>query len=70
MRMGAKERKGPDLCPQCGQPYGEGELRACVICRSLFCQECAVFDYGRQFCSMRCRGFFFYGDGDETEKDF
>jgi hypothetical protein len=41
-----------------------------MICRSLFCQECAVRDYGRQFCSLRCRGFFFYGDGDETEKDF
>jgi hypothetical protein len=70
MHMVAKEVKGPDLCPQCGLPYGEGELRACVICRSLFCQDCAVFDYGRQFCSLRCRGFFFYGDGDETEKDF
>ncbi len=26
--------------------------------------------YGRFFCSDVCRGFFFHGDGDETEEDF
>ena len=69
--MAKKKQEKAESCPQCHQPLEEGgELQACLICRSLFCQSCAVLDYGRQFCSMRCRGFFFYGDGDETEKDF
>ena len=68
--MAAKKPKEVERCPLCGQPVAEGDLQACIICRSLFCQECAVLDYGRQFCTLRCRGFFFYGDGDETEKDF
>ena len=41
-----------------------------MICRSLFCSDCAVVGYGRMFCSDVCRGFFFFGDGDETEEDF
>jgi len=46
------------------------ELQPCMICRSLFCQYCAVIGYGRAFCSHVCRGFFFFGDGEETEEDF
>ncbi|MEJ2187952.1 MAG: hypothetical protein P8Y93_00815 [Acidobacteriota bacterium] len=68
--MATKKEKKVDRCPRCGLPAAERDLQVCMICRSLFCQECAVRDYGRQFCSLRCRGFFFYGDGDETEKDF
>jgi len=52
-------------CPNCGEPAEEDTLRECVICRTLFCPACAVRGYGREFCSTRCRDFFFFGDGEE-----
>ena len=47
-----------------------GELRTCQICRSLFCQHCEIYGYGRNFCGDRCRDMFFFGDGEDSEKDF
>jgi hypothetical protein len=57
-------------CSRCGRQVSDIELQACRICRSLFCHHCAVTGYGRDFCSEVCRGFFFYGDGDEREEDY
>ena len=57
-------------CPLCGIEVPEGEMRECNICHSTFCQYCALSEYGKVFCSKRCRGFFFFGDGDNDEKDF
>lgn len=57
-------------CSLCGLEVPESELQECFICHALFCQFCAVLDYGRRFCSVRCRGFFFWGDGDHDEKDY
>jgi len=68
--MATKDRKGDDRCSRCGEPFEDLELQPCTICRSLFCQYCAVIGYGRAFCSNICRGFFFHGDGEETEEDF
>jgi hypothetical protein len=68
--MAKKKPKGDYQCSQCDQSFEDLELQACMICRSLFCQYCAVIGYGRGFCSHVCRGFFFYGDGDETAEDF
>jgi hypothetical protein len=48
----------------------ESELRACQMCRSLFCRHCEVYGYGRFFCGERCRDMFFFGDGEDSEKDF
>jgi len=41
------------------------QLRDCSICRKIFCQYCGVRDFGREFCSDRCRAMFFFGNGDE-----
>jgi hypothetical protein len=68
--MAKKKPKGDYQCSRCDQSFEDLELQACMICRSLFCQYCAVIGYGRAFCSHVCRGFFFYGDGDETAEDF
>lgn len=43
----------------------EDALRECAICRTLFCPSCAIRGYGREFCSARCRDYFFFGDGEE-----
>ena len=48
----------------------EGELRLCQMCRSLFCQHCEVYGYGRFFCGVRCRDTFFFGDGEDLQEDF
>ena len=53
-------------CPSCGRKVPEPTLLRCVICRSLFCEHCSVFGYGREFCSRLCREFFFHGDDDEV----
>ena len=58
------------VCPLCGLEMPESQLQPCSICRSLCCQYCALLDYGRTFCSSRCRGFFMWGDGEPDEKDF
>jgi len=52
-------------CPNCHEPVAEEMLRECAICRTLFCPACAVRGYGREFCSVRCRDYFFFGDGEE-----
>ncbi len=52
-------------CPSCGVRIAEGELASCSICHRLLCPYCAVLDFGRTFCSTRCKGFFFWGDDDE-----
>jgi hypothetical protein len=68
--MAQAEKKGEHRCSRCDDTFADLELQTCMICRSLFCHRCAVEGYGRAFCSDVCRGFFFHGDGDETEEDF
>jgi hypothetical protein len=53
------------LCPKCGRELMSFQLRDCPICRTQFCQQCGVRDFGRDFCSDRCRAMFFFGNGDE-----
>lgn len=57
-------------CPLCGVEVPESRLQECSICHVVYCQYCGLSDYGRSFCSTRCRGFFFWGDGDNDERDF
>jgi len=57
-------------CPVCGVRVPVTELQECTICRSVSCEYCAISDFGRNFCSIRCRSFFFWGDGEQDEKDF
>ena len=68
--MALTEKKYELQCSMCEESFGDLELQTCMICHSLFCRHCAVDGYGRSFCSDVCRGFFFFGDGDETEEDF
>jgi hypothetical protein len=68
--MVEKEAAARRTCPGCDRPVADDELHACLICRSLFCQRCAVSGFGRQFCSSRCRDTFFYGDGEDDERDY
>jgi hypothetical protein len=63
-------RNGTKPCPVCGLEVPAHDLQECTICRSVCCEYCVIFDFGRSFCSSRCRGFFFWGDGDQDEKDF
>ena len=56
-------------CPQCGVRVAESGVQSCAICGNPICEFCAKLDYGQSFCSVRCRGFFFWGDGEEDEKD-
>jgi len=55
-------------CPGCGTPVPEDALKVCIICRGRFCPSCAVAGYGREFCSERCRDYFFFGDAEEEEE--
>ena len=57
-------------CPQCGLQTPESGLQSCAICGNLTCDYCAKVDFGRPFCSARCRDFFFWGDGEQDEKDY
>ena len=57
-------------CPLCGLRVPESELESCAICKARYCVYCAKFDFGRTFCSAQCRGFFFWGDGEQDEKDY
>ena len=36
-------------CPLCGLEVPESELQECFICHAVFCQYCAMTDYGRTF---------------------
>ena len=65
--MEANEGHVETWCPVCRSPVFEEALKVCVICRRLFCHRCAVQGYGREFCSTRCRDFFFYGEGEDGE---
>lgn len=56
-------------CPKCGLKVPESDLQSCSICHSVLCQYCAVADFGRSFCSNRCKGFFFWGDDEPDEGD-
>jgi hypothetical protein len=64
--MAKPETPVGELCPSCGH-VDAGPLQRCQMCRSLFCQHCGVFGYGRYFCSDQCCEFFFHGDPDEIE---
>ena len=68
------EFESPDIvvvpCTLCGLKVPETELQTCFVCKEQCCEYCAKLDFGRTFCSARCRGFFFWGDGDQDEKDF
>ena len=57
-------------CPLCGLQVPESQLETCSICSQLHCEYCSKLDFGRVFCGVRCRGFFFWGDGDQDEKDY
>jgi hypothetical protein len=57
-------------CPLCGVHVPESHLLTCFICGGACCEYCAKQDFGRTFCSTNCRGFFFWGDGEQDEKDF
>lgn len=56
-------------CQLCGLSVPESELQTCFICKEQYCQYCAKLDFGRTFCSTRCRGFFFWGDRDQDDRD-
>lgn len=57
-------------CPLCGVQVPESELESCAICQARYCVFCSKLDFGRTFCSARCQGFFFWGDGEQDEKDY
>ena len=40
-------------------------LNKCPICFKLVCEECAVRNFGRLFCSKLCSDQFFFGDDEE-----
>ena len=65
-----EEEVKTEACPLCGLVVPVNELRECTICRSFSCDYCAIIGFGREFCSRRCRDFFFWGDGEHDEKDF
>ena len=56
-----------NTCPNCGEDCTEDRLQVCVICRKFFCDRCVVEGYGRDFCSGRCRDFFFFGEDEDDE---
>jgi len=68
--MADEERTLNTTCPSCEERVSDIQLHTCQMCRSLFCQQCGVMGYGRDFCGIRCRDMFFFGDGDEVEEDF
>jgi hypothetical protein len=57
-------------CPLCGVHIPKSQLLSCFICNGICCEYCSKQDFGRTFCSTTCRGFFFWGDGEQDEKDF
>ncbi len=57
-------------CCICGEKENEEEgivLKKCIMCFKMYCEECAYFFGGREFCSRQCGDFFFHGMGDENE---
>ncbi len=67
--MADVERVVDTWCPTCHSPVAEDALARCIICRGLFCPGCAVRGYGREFCSERCRDYFFFGDGEPESEE-
>jgi hypothetical protein len=63
-----EEKRVP--CTLCGLEVPENELQTCIVCKQQYCEYCAKLDFGRTFCSVRCRGFFFWGDGEQDERDY
>ncbi len=64
------EQRESKACPRCDLVVRVGDaLRGCAICRTVICHHCSVEDFGRHFCSDRCRDYFFHGDGDEDEQE-
>lgn len=56
-------------CSLCGLEVPQSEVQECFICHVLYCQYCGLAAYGHSFCSKRCRGFFFWGDGDHDHDE-
>lgn len=54
-------------CAACEKEQPAWALKACPMCGRVVCVKCAVFEYGRTFCSSGCAAQFFYGDGDDSE---
>ena len=65
--MEQKEPESRTTCPSCGKPCRSDALQTCLICRSLFCRQCSVYGYGRDFCSRSCAELFFHGDEDDYD---
>lgn len=40
-------------------------LNKCPICFKLTCDDCAVRNFGRLFCSKKCSDQFFFGDDED-----
>jgi hypothetical protein len=64
----AKDAVAGVSCRSCGDLVLESEIRTCMICRSRFCPQCAVVGFGREFCSPRCREFFFHGEEPDDQE--
>jgi len=54
-------------CERCRREQPPWAMTKCPICSSRICQKCGHFAYGRYFCSTRCAGEFFTGDGDDED---
>ncbi|GEM_PF-3035916 len=58
-------------CYECNRKAGPDEdgnvirLERCVICFRWYCEEHAVVQSGRQFCSQRCGEYFFFADPED-----
>jgi hypothetical protein len=52
-------------CVNCKTSEEDTRFNKCPICFKLTCDNCAVRDFGRMFCSKRCSHQFFFGDDDE-----
>ena len=52
-------------CVACEKDDKEFTLHKCPICFKLVCEDCAVRNFGRLFCSKLCSDQFFFGDDEE-----
>ncbi len=59
-------------CSVCGATKDEDgeeiQLKKCIMCFKMFCEDCAYFFGGREFCSRQCADFFFYGVEESKEE--
>ena len=58
-----------ERCHSCDRTIDEVGLRKCPICFKHFCDEHSHHQSGRPFCSKGCAEFFFFGDGDDDERE-